>query len=117
MRRTVLVLLALPALVAAFSPGMHVPALRRGPRSALGHRSALRTTARGAGRSTTLQAAGLKMVKDSGNAVHYEPYLGLEERDACGVGFVANRDGTRNHDIVRKVASGPCLNSNSCSGP
>lgn len=43
------------------------------------------------------------MVKDSGNAVHYEPYLGLEERDACGVGFVANRGGERTHDIVKKV--------------
>jgi len=43
------------------------------------------------------------MVKDSGNAMKYEPYLGLEERDACGVGFVVNRGGERTHDIVNKV--------------
>jgi hypothetical protein len=103
MRRTVLALLALPALAAAFAPGgVHAPALRQ-PRSALSRRPAELGLARGAGRAATLQTRGLRMVEDSGNAVHYEPFLGLEERDACGVGFVANRDGSRNHDIVAKV--------------
>jgi len=103
MRRTMLALLALPALAAAFAPGgVHAPALRQ-PRSALSRRPAELGLARGAGRAATLQTRGLRMVEDSGNAVHYEPFLGLEERDACGVGFVANRDGSRNHDIVAKV--------------
>ena len=103
MRRSVLALLALPALAAAFAPGgVHAPALRQ-PRSALTRRPAELGLARGAGRAATLQTRGLRMVEDSGNAVHYEPFLGLEERDACGVGFVANRDGSRNHDIVAKV--------------
>jgi hypothetical protein len=106
MRRTVLVLLALPALASAFLPGgVQPPALRNGPRSALSQRSSGLALARGAGRAATLQAAGLRMVKDSGNAVHYEPFLGLEERDACGVGFIANRGGERNHDIVSKVVT------------
>ncbi len=104
MRRTVWALLALPALAAAFAPGgVHAPGLRSGPRAAFARRSAGLGLARGAGRAATLQTPGLRMVQDSGNAVHYEPFLGLEERDACGVGFVANRDGSRNHDIVAKV--------------
>jgi len=92
MRRCVLVLSAALPLASAFAPEAYAPALRNGPRSALG-------------RAATLPAAasGLRMVKDSGNAVEYEPYLGLEERDACGVGFVANRGGERTHDIVKKV--------------
>jgi len=106
MRRFVLVLLAaaLP-LASAFAPGAYAPALRNGPRSVLSQRPSGLALARGAGRAATLPAAasGLRMVKDSGNAVKYEPYLGLEERDACGVGFVANRGGERTHDIVKKV--------------
>ena len=114
MRRTVWALLALPALAAAFAPGsVHAPGLRRGPRAAFARRSAGLGLARGAGRAATLQTPGLRMVQDSGNAVHYEPFLGLEERDACGVGFVANRDGSRNHDIVAKV----CEKSVSHRGP
>ena len=99
-----LVLLAvLPALASAFAPGA-APTLRNGPRNAVSSaRPAGLALARGAGRASTLPA--LRMVKDSGNAVHYEPYLGLEERDACGVGFVANRGGERTHDIVKKASS------------
>ncbi len=104
MRRTVFVLLALPAMVSAFlQVGPNAPALQNAPRSALSHRRSGLHLARGAGRAATLQASGVRMVQDSGNAVHYAPYLGLEERDACGVGFIANRNGERNHDIIRKV--------------
>jgi glutamate synthase domain-containing protein 1 len=56
------------------------------------------------------------MVKDSGNAVKYEPFLGLEERDACGVGFVANRNGDRSHDIVHKVTAAPVLHAKRRAG-
>jgi len=113
-----LVLLAvLPALASAFAPGA-APTLRNGPRNALSSArpAGLALAARGAGRAATLPA--LKMVKDSGNAVHYEPYLGLEERDACGVGFVANRGGERTHDIVKKasVALGCMEHRGACGG-
>lgn len=33
-----------------------------------------------------------------------QPWL-VEERDACGVGFIANKDGQSNHDIVNKALS------------
>ena len=106
MRHCVLVLLALPVLASAFAPGaLKAPALRNGFKAPFARRQSGLKLARGAGRAERLQAAALKMVKDSGNAVHYEPFLGLEERDACGVGFVANRNGDRNHDIVHKVSS------------
>jgi hypothetical protein len=104
MRRAVFVLLALPAIASAFAPNaVHAPALRNGPRSSFATRPAGLALAQGAGRAARVQAAGLRMVKDSGNAVPYAPFLGLEERDACGVGFVANRNGERNHDVVAKV--------------
>jgi len=40
------------------------------------------------------------------SAVGYlgQPWL-VEERDACGVGFIANQDGTANHDIVSLAVS------------
>ena len=73
MRRTVLVLLALrrwhrPSCQEAYS--LQRCKMGRVPLS----RSVLTglALARGAGRAATLQAAGLRMVKDSGNAVHYD---------------------------------------------
>lgn len=117
MRLHVLVLLALPALASAFAPAaLRTPALRNGPRAAWSKREAGLSVSRAAGRAATLQAAGLRMVKDSGNAVKYEPFLGLEERDACGVGFVANRNGDRSHDIVHKVTAAPVLHAKRRAG-
>ena len=115
MRHCVLVLLALPVLASAFAPGtLKAPALRNGLKTPFARRQSGLKLARGAGRAERLQAAALKMVKDSGNAVHYEPFLGLEERDACGVGFIADMNAASNGESGSRGVLDRALQGLSC---
>jgi len=103
-------LVSLPALAVAFLPSGGVPGLRS-------QRAGAATMA-GLGRPSPLFAAPLASRKASlhvgratpvmmGNAVNNPDYQYLEERDACGVGFVATRKGEATHDVVHKVSPAP----------
>lgn len=98
---------SLPALAMAFMPSGGVPGLRS-------QRPGAATWA-GLGRPSPLFAAPLASRKASlrvgrasplmmGNAVNNPEFQYLEERDACGVGFVATRKGDATHDVVHKVS-------------
>mmetsp|Transcript_26391 Transcript_26391/g.86725 ORF Transcript_26391/g.86725 Transcript_26391/m.86725 type:complete len:1602 (-) Transcript_26391:107-4912(-) len=98
MRRSVL-LLVLPALCSAFTPAFH-PKLTSS-RAAKGRVGSLAPKLRS---PQTVNRHITSNIFCSGNSVQYAPFQYLEERDACGVGFVATRKNEPSHDVVRKAS-------------
>lgn len=95
-----LLLLALPALASAFSPtGFYskVASFKNGPALRPRARLSVPLAARTSG------AARLVCSSEGREAVKHADHQYLDERGACGVGFVASKKNQASHDIVAKV--------------
>lgn len=97
-----LVLLALPALAAAFAPTgffSKVVGVKNSPGT-----PSLRPRARlAAPLSARSGASRLVCSNDGREAVKHADHQYLVERGACGVGFIASKKNEASHDIITKV--------------
>jgi len=86
------------------SAGAMQPAHRLAESNAM-RRSAFLPSSATLGRAQSLRATqAAQWTCMSGNAVKHADFQYLEERDACGVGFVATRKSEPTHDVVHKAS-------------
>lgn len=93
--------LALPSLASAFSPSFLVPGVQHRAKLSIG----LRATSRLAQPLLRAPARGIARLQCSSGreAVPHADFQYLNERDACGVGFIASKSGTASHEIIYQV--------------